>query len=498
MSTSNDTSQDRKSVMRQVVEAFADAIIERVPGLFKIAQWLPVGFFLGVPQTGRAGMANAYARIMLEWERLKGITTLTLMATALFSIVGVSLYVISYIVHWPMLAVTGGILISIALVIFFLYLYLIQAVVRLIKKEEDVGSFDPTTEAGKKRLEKLQDEKKKLAGMFAKGIMWVCIYLFFAIRLEPWTDLTLFFTFNLSLFILLLLKKASHMGRMGYKTMGDYAEWALIASFTVYFLGSLSFYWISGFEKAGINGPRDFVKVSSDALGETAMLVPNAMNDFFEDWNLDREHQELMKAASDLNNDGFTDRLDSALMIGDINGDRKIDSVDLKTFSTYYRILVADTEVADNNTRTWVLNENIGPHSQPVGDVNGDFIVDDVDSIYLHEYIYGNGRPPIYVTDWGLLPAVTSVNSDDSDESMEYGQAEALDSGHTYNSVRTVRVGTPLSGTESYFTLIVDEVEYTPELTIVTLTWSNPRGNKDRATVDKLTQIRFAQGKYYV
>ena len=149
----------------------------------------------------------------------------------------------------------------------------------------------------------------------------------------------------------------------------------------------------------------------------------------------------------------------------------------------------------------------------PRGDFNGDGQIDSADIKQFERFLEQKGPGPadMSIRQGTLVPVIrtasanmpstppvhasTSTKADQSP--IEPPKPVVKDSGHTYNSVRTVRVGTPLSGTESY-TIIVDQVEYTPELTIVTLTWSNPQSTQVRATVHKRTQIQFPQGKYYV
>ncbi|MFH1235511.1 MAG: hypothetical protein V1685_01060 [Parcubacteria group bacterium] len=351
------------------------------------------------------------------------------------------------------IALLAGISCAIGLTIFFLYLISIRTLVRVFKKKDEIKDLDPSSAHYKTQLEELRDEQKRLGGAFAKGILWICIYMFWLMEFTPYAfGLKFWFTFNLSLFIALLVKDSSERGRKGRWTIGHWAEAVMIGGTFLYFICGYTFYIITGFENHGITGVGEFIRAGRSGFYNVAMIVPNEVNDWSEVNAARRGYTKASFKKEDRDGDGLPTAADTAFAIMDITGRGGMPGLDdLKAFPLYFRS-TADTvvsELGDGTVdtmitigpREWTLRATIGPHKQPVGDFNGDFRVTLEDSVDFYNYLLMDGHPPIYVTDPDMVPAkepimVAASSTDESD----WDDQPAVDEGpseHVWGERRT-------------------------------------------------------------
>ncbi|MFC1688000.1 hypothetical protein ACFL0L_05510 [Patescibacteria group bacterium] len=308
-------------------------------------------------------------------------------------------------------------LVALGLVIFFMYLTIIQKVVRLAKTQEDLSLIDTDSDAGKRKYQQRRAERFALAGAFTKGILWVCMYVLFGMLIEPWHALTTFVIFNLSLFVTLLVKDSSERGRKGLWTIGHLLEAFQIAGLAAVCIFITFHYWNVGLRKVGGPHMAEFL----DNIGYAAQVVTGKMTDWAPNALKSETLQQNRFELADRNSDGFIDGLDTAFAIADINGSGGMpDTLDLEAFSMYY---VLDTSLGPN-ARGWNLYVAVGPHDQPVGDCNGDLMVTLEDSVYLHQYLHQGGRPPIFQRQTAFIPADYPTQASAQDGSTQYAASQ--------------------------------------------------------------------------
>ena len=351
------------------------------------------------------------------------------------------------------IVLVAGLSCTVGLTIFFLYLLTIRALVHVFKKKDEISKLDPASANYQKQLEELRDQQKRLGGAFAKGILWVCMYMFWIMEFQPYAfGLKFWFTFNLTLFIALLTKDSSERGRKGKWTIGHWAESLMIGSTFIYFACGLLYFIVVGFENHGINGVGEFVRAGRSGFYNVAMIVPNGVNDWSEVQTVRRNYNKATFKKEDRDGDGIPSAADTAFALMDINGRGGMPGLDdLRAFPMYFRS-TADTvvsELGDGTVdtmitigpREWTLRATIGPFKQPVGDFNGDFRVTLEDSVDFNNYLLMGGHPPIYVTDPDMVPAkepimVAATSTDESD----WDKQSAVDEGrseHVWGERRT-------------------------------------------------------------
>lgn len=310
----------------------------------------------------------------------------------------------------------GGFFAALGVGIFFTYVVGLQWILRKLS-----GEKAPAFNVKDPISRQLREQWNSVRGAFAKGILWVDLFMLLAIRYKPWMDLEEFVIFILSMFALLLVKDSSARGRAGLATVGHYVEVLLLALAAMIFLVTWGSYtgillkqtWPNGYEKSSA-----WITWASDnTLGHIDVL------------NRSDSLKTIQFALADLDSNGYVDKLDTALAnmwaIGDINGSGgPPDSADLKAFSMYY---VLDMSLGPKE-RSWTLYVTVGPHEQSVGDVNGDFEVTLEDSVYLERYLQHGGRAPIYQLQTAFVSAKYPTQTNVQEEPAQYAvQQPALE-----------------------------------------------------------------------
>lgn len=281
------------------------------------------------------------------------------------------------------------------------------------------------------------DEKKaardKLRKALGKARQWAMLFAFLAIYWEPWSDPRYFVAFLLAMFILLNLSTSTQRGIEGKRTWATSVEWGMLGFVIVTFvllLGRLGGY------AAGI--PRDqlvterFAKAGFHQLSRLVYAVPMGLGNVA-DW---MEGNQANRHRADMNKNGVVgEPADSALMIADINDDGEVTTKDLRAFSLYYPMKAMDIGDECDTTfdcaHEWTLTVLLGPHHQPIGDVDGNYEVNYADSAYLSAYLTGDGRPPVYQRSASAVPLLAVSTSlpdeedlDDAFEDSSEGQTE--------------------------------------------------------------------------
>ncbi|MFA6908585.1 MAG: hypothetical protein WC289_01735 [Patescibacteria group bacterium] len=397
--------------MGGAADAILDSLKEGVSARLLIIVGLVLWFFGGTA-TGETTMLLGTAVAKNVYERIRTIVKRVLMITLTFLTMGFGLYLFSfgwsYVTTWDssILIFFAGLFAAFGIATFFVFLVVIQSLIRLIIGKEKLANIDRSSAEGQRQLAEYNEEQKSLRGAFAKGILWVVMYMFFGMWLEPWLSLKLFFCWNFALFAVLLTKDSSKRGRQGKTTIGDYAEAVLIGSVALFFLIGLGYYWMNGIDKEADGTPaRNAVAQICEGAVYVVMMPVNYVRG--------NKHEAT---AGDFNGDGFVDDTDNALRLADINDDGKINVNDLSEFSSQYPVVGVDTAKGyPVAVREWKLRRTVGSYNQPVGDVSGDFNVDLYDSAQIARYIAGSGSKPVYQTKGELIPAV-AVASDESEQ----------------------------------------------------------------------------------